>query len=165
MKHRILVVDDTEEIHELFDFILEDMNKCVNPMKVENQLDEILAGNVDCETESKVIEKELIIEHAFQGEEALEKIEKAYNDNSPYSLVFMDVRMPPGIDGIETIKRAREKYKDQEFIICTAFNNYDWNELFKTFGRNDKVLYITKPFCDTSLKQMTNYILAKVERA
>lgn len=162
MNHRILVVDDTEEIHDLFTFILQSMEKQVSPNKLESKIDDILAGT---ETSEQACEGlKFKIDHAFQGEQALNMIDKAHQSNEPYSLIYMDVRMPPGIDGIETIKRAREKYPEQEFVICTAFNNYEWEELFKLFGHNDKILYMSKPFCDTSLKQMTNYILTKVQK-
>lgn len=163
LKHRILVVDDTEEIHELFKFILKSMEKETSPSKVSNKLDSILAGNGDQDQQANGSELEISLDHAHQGEQALELIKQSYVEDNPYSLVFMDVRMPPGIDGIETIKRARENYKDLEFVICTAFNNYEWDQLYNLFGRNDKILYISKPFCDTSLKQMTNYVLSKVE--
>jgi len=164
LKHRLLVVDDTEEIHELFTFILSNMEEQCSSDKVSSKLDKILSGEDDDQSDESTNDLKLEIDHAYQGEDALNMIEKSFEDNNPYSLVYMDVRMPPGIDGIETIKRAREKYKQLEFIICTAFNNYDWEELYNLFGRNDQLLYLSKPFCDTSLKQMTNYVLSKVEK-
>lgn len=140
------------------------MESGATPKKMSNKLDSILSGGESDENASDSTELQIDLDHAHQGEEAIALVEKAYKENSPYSIVFMDVRMPPGIDGIETIKQIRDNYKDQEFVICTAFNNYEWDELYELFGRNDRILYMSKPFDDTSLKQTANYILAKYEK-
>ena len=66
------------------------------------------------------------ISDAYQGEEAVSMVEKACREGQPYALIFMDVRMPPGIDGIETVQKILEKHRDNEVVICTAYSDYSW---------------------------------------
>ena len=50
------------------------------------------------------------LDHAYQGEEAFTKVKEAEESGRPYAVLFMDVRMPPGWDGIQTIRRIWERY-------------------------------------------------------
>ena len=116
---RILIVDDTPSIHEDFRKIL------TLPEEMTQDLDQMadsLFGKTEQDAVYKTINYEL--NSAFQGEEALEMIEKAEAEGRGYSLVFMDVRMPPGLDGIKTISKIWERYPAMEIVICTAYSDY-----------------------------------------
>lgn len=139
MKHRILIVDDSEEIHELYKKIIAKMN-------------------------SLELGLEFILDHCYQGEVAVLKVRESHKSGSPYSFVMMDIRMPPGIDGIETIEKVQVDHPDTEFIVCTAFHKYDFKTLFQKFGATDRILYVTKPYNPTTMKQLTLYICSKFER-
>ncbi|OUR96698.1 hypothetical protein A9Q84_10165 [Halobacteriovorax marinus] len=139
MKHRILIVDDSEEIHELYKKTVEKMN-------------------------SKEVGMSFVLDHCFQGEVAVLKVREAHKEKCPYSLVIMDIRMPPGMDGIETIKHIRKEFPETEFIVCTAFRQYNWEDLLDIFGPTDRILYMNKPYNNTTMKQMTFYVASKYER-
>ena len=94
------------------------------------------------------------LDHAYQGEEALKMVAAAEKDNMPYALLFMDVRMPPGWDGIETIKRIWDTYPNVEVVICTAYSDYSWEEILKKVGTTDQLMFLRKPFDVISVKQM-----------
>ncbi len=136
MEHKILMVDDSEEMHELYKKIIEKMN-------------------------AKNFGMQFSLEHCFQGEVGVLKVREAYRNKDPYSLVIMDIRMPPGIDGIQTIKHIREEYPQTEFIVCTAFQQYSWEDYLEIFGPSDKILYINKPYNKTTMKQLTLYVCSK----
>ena len=112
----ILVVDDLPAIHDCFKSIL--LPDAINEAgeELDNMLDEIL-GETDSKDSFKI--PEYRIDSAFQGQEALAKVAEMQARNDPYSLIFMDVRMPPGLDGIETIRRIWEKHPHTEMVICT----------------------------------------------
>lgn len=80
-------------------------------------------------------------------------VKEAAKKGSPYALVFMDVRMPPGIDGIEAIQKIWKDYPFTEMVICTAYSDYSWDEIINNFGSTDKLLFMKKPFDATALKQ------------
>ncbi|WP_127714111.1 response regulator transcription factor [Halobacteriovorax sp. HLS] len=139
MEHRILIVDDSQEIHELYKKLIKKMN--------ESELGMTFS-----------------LDHCYQGEVAVLRVREAHKLQNPYSLVLMDVRMPPGIDGIETIQMIQKDYPLTEFLVCTSFQKYDFDTLFKKFGATDRILYVHKPYNPTTIKQLTLYVASKYAR-
>jgi len=155
--NRILIVDDTPSIHEDFRKIL------MTTDQVGQDLDDMadsLFGKTDQDPVYKDIQYQL--ESAFQGEEALKMIEQAEMEGDGYSLVFMDVRMPPGLDGIKTISRIWEQYPSMEIVICTAYSDYSWVDIIDILGPSDHLLVLKKPFDADEAQQMA---LAMTRRA
>jgi diguanylate cyclase (GGDEF)-like protein len=153
--NRILIVDDNISIHRDFKKVLS------NPRAEEKRkLAQIEKGLFnEAEIELSLEESDLDFTHyevesAFQGDEALQKVVKAYEEQHPYALIFMDVRMPPGWDGIETIARIWERYPDIEMVICTAYSDYSWEKILAQLGTTDRLLFLRKPFDTTAVKQM-----------
>lgn len=153
--HRILIVDDNESIHNDFKSIL-------NPPKIKNDklesIEKKLFGGKESTSLSCIVYK---IDDAYQGEEAIEMVELAEKENYPYSILFMDVRMPPGIDGIQTIKKIWEKQPRLEVVICTAYSDYTWDQMIKELGATDHLLFIKKPFDSTAVKQIAISLTTK----
>jgi PAS domain S-box-containing protein len=103
------------------------------------------------------------IDCVSQGEEGLKMVEESIKKKKPYSVAFIDVRMPPGIDGIETISKIWEIYPDLQIVICTAYSDYSWEELFNKFGHTDKLLILKKPFDNIEVRQLTHNLCKKWE--
>jgi len=154
---RILIVDDTPSIHEDFRKILTLPDEMGEDL---NQMADSLFGSTGQDAVYKTISYEL--NSAFQGEEALEMIESAEAEGRGYSLVFMDVRMPPGLDGIKTISRIWERYPSMEIVICTAYSDYSWGDIVDILGPSDHLLVLKKPFDADEAQQMA---LAMTRRA
>ncbi|MBD3616084.1 MAG: response regulator [Gracilimonas sp.] len=147
---RILVVDDNVSIHEDIESILVPRTG-VGEKELQELEDELFAADG---SESHALDDVIYdINHAYQGEEALELADRAAENGSPYSLIFMDVRMPPGMDGIQAIKKIWEKHRDTEIVICTAYSDYSWEDILSELGTSDKLLFMKKPFDATALKQ------------
>jgi signal transduction histidine kinase len=81
-------------------------------------------------------------------------IKKAMADGGPYALAFVDMRMPPGWDGLETIEHAWKECADLQVVICTAYSDYPWNEISKRLGASENVLVLKKPFDNVEVSQM-----------
>ncbi len=147
---RILIVDDNPSIHEDFEKILP-----TQPRR-ERHLDELLQEFLDEEAEERPAQllTSYEIDHAYQGEEALERIREAETQGRPYAVLFVDVRMPPGWDGIETIKRIWKEFPHNEVVICTAYSDYSWEEILEQLGTSDQLQFTRKPFDVVSIKQM-----------
>lgn len=148
--NRILLVDDNESIHEDIESIL-----AANQISNDNSLLTIendLFGET-AESAGVMTDIGFQIDHAYHGDEALEKVKIAEAEGKPYSLVFMDVRMPPGMNGIETIQKIWENHPYIEMVICTAYSDYSWEEIINNLGKSDKLLFMKKPFDATALKQ------------
>jgi two-component system, sensor histidine kinase and response regulator len=145
--HRILVIDDNKAIHEDFRKIL------TRPKAPSNELVEAeaaLFGDVIPQIELP----EFQIDSGFQGQEGLNFIEKSLEENHPYALAFVDVRMPPGWDGVETTAKIWEKYPDLQVVICTAYSDYSWEEMLKKLGYSDRLIILKKPFDNVEVLQL-----------
>jgi len=155
---RILIVDDNESIHNDFNKVL--LGK--NQDKLRN-VEMALFGEDDPDLELDEPQVEYRIDHAFQGEDAIEMVDRAYEENDPYSLIFMDVRMPPGMDGIKAASKIWQKHPDPELVICTAHSDYTWGEIVKEVGASGKLQFLRKPFDMVTVQQMALSCSKKIE--
>lgn len=149
VNRHILIVDDNESIHTDIETVLLDSAERVNPEL--RKLEQKLFGN-----DLKMAHEHslnYVINHAYQGEEAVKMVEEANKNESPFALVYMDVRMPPGMDGIEATKKIWDIAPNTEIVICTAYSDYSWEEITGRLGSTDKLLFMKKPFDPTALKQ------------
>jgi len=149
---RIIIIDDNPAIHT--DFI-----KTLTSMSSSTELDalnEQLFGNktADSTSQQAILLPKFQIDTATQGKEGVEQILEAIKQGNPYSLAFVDIRMPPGWDGIETIKHIWELEKDIQIVICTAYSDYTWEETIAELGQTDNLLILKKPFDHIAVRQL-----------
>src|ERR1700738_3258721 len=145
--NRILVIDDNRAIHDDFRKIL------IKPSHRPNDLEEdeeTLFGDTTVKFQMPIFE----IDSAYQGQEGLDLIEKSLLEGRPYSLAFVDVRMPPGWDGIETTCKIWEKYPDLQVVICTAYADYSWEEVLRKLGSSERMVILKKPFDNIEVLQL-----------
>ena len=121
INRRILIVDDTASIHE-------DFAKILSPPSIEDD-SLISAENALFGTPVSVSLQNFVIDSAFQGREALDKVETALANDSPYAMAFIDMRMPPGWDGLETIERLWQVDPKLQVALCTAYSDYSWEDI------------------------------------
>jgi two-component system, sensor histidine kinase and response regulator len=145
--HRILVIDDNRSIHDDFRKIL------IKASQLPNDLSEDEAALFGDEEQIFAWPK-FEIDSAYQGQEGLSLIEKSLLEGRPYALAFVDVRMPPGWDGIETTCKIWEKYPDLQVVICTAYSDYSWEEMLRTLGYSDRMVILKKPFDNIEVLQL-----------
>jgi len=145
---RILVIDDNESIHKDFREILE-----VGGSKTA-ALDEARSAVLG-DTATKASELEgFEIDSVFQGQEGLEKVKQALVEDRPYAMAFVDVRMPPGWNGIETIGHLWAEYPELQVVICTAYSDYQWSDIIDKLGQTDQLLILKKPFDNVEVRQL-----------
>ena len=144
--HRILVIDDNRAIHEDFKKIL-----CKKRGPDTLAADEAALFG---EEAPKLELPEFQIDSAFQGQEGLDLIEKSLAENRPYAMAFVDVRMPPGWDGVETTAKIWQKYPDLQVVICTAYSDYSWEDMLKKLGYSDRLVILKKPFDNIEVMQL-----------
>ena len=101
------------------------------------------------------------IDSAMQGREGLAMVQQAVEAGRPYATAFVDVRMPPGWDGIETVARMWEVQPDLQVVICTAYSDYSWEEMMRRFGRSDNLLILKKPFDNVEVLQLAHALTRK----
>jgi two-component system NtrC family sensor kinase len=144
---RVLIVDDNSAIHEDFRKILSP--PAAGGMLAEHEASLFGDGGADCDPIA------VTLDFAYQGEEGLAMVRRAVQEEEPYAMAFVDVRMPPGWDGIETTARLWEADKQLQVVICTAYTDYSWEAIIHRLGRSDSLLILKKPFDNIEVRQLT----------
>jgi len=161
LRHRILVVDDNESIRDDFRSILENLE----PTNVDNALGKleaaILKPTTKPENQNGPPLPNYELGFASQGKEGLEKVRRALAEGKPYALAFVDMRMPPGWDGLETIERIWAEDPELQVVICTAFSDYSWSDMYAKFGATQNLLILKKPFDTDEVRQMAGALTQK----
>lgn len=153
---RILIVDDSRAIHDDFRKILARKGGGHGDRSGGGEL-----VGVPAEPSAAGFE----LDSAYQGDEALGMIRKAAAEQRPYALAFIDVRMPPGWDGIETAEKILPVDPDLQIVICTAYSDYSWSGMAARLGRSDRLVILKKPFDNIEVLQLAEAFTRKWELA
>ena len=137
---RILLVDDNLAIHQDFQDILDS----------REPTDGTRCDAIDFDVDS-----------AMQGREALELVKRAVQEKRPYAMAFVDVRMPPGWDGIETIEHLWSIDPALQIVLCTAYSDYSWEKMAARLGINDKLIILKKPFDNIEVIHLARALTSK----
>ncbi|MFT6620613.1 MAG: DNA-binding NtrC family response regulator, partial [Limisphaerales bacterium] len=143
-----MVVDDNVAIHADFRKILMPKDPGMSDM---SEAEAALFGD---EMPAEVAETNYEVDSATQGEEGLHLVRKSLQEKRPYALAFVDVRMPPGWDGIETIGQIWKVDPTLQVVICTAYSDYSWEEMVSKLGRSANLLILKKPFDSVAVHQL-----------
>jgi PAS domain S-box-containing protein len=149
---RILVIDDNRAIHS-------DFRKILCPA-VDEQLEGLetaLFGPQEASVKPPVFE----MDSAYQGQEGLAMLEQAQQEGRPYWMAFVDVRMPPGWDGVETISRLWQAAPDLQAVICTAYSDYSWSSMTARLKQRDRLVILKKPFDAVEVLQLAAALTEK----
>jgi signal transduction histidine kinase/BarA-like signal transduction histidine kinase len=150
---RILVVDDNRSIHSDFQKILADERNTDKARAMEAAL----FGEPSDTRQTLRFE----LDSAYQGKDGLEMVQRAIAEGRPYAMAFMDVRMPPGWDGIETTARIWEIDPEMQIVICTAYSDYSWDQMGEKLGQSDKLVILKKPFDNIEALQLATALTEK----
>ncbi|MGS0740393.1 diguanylate cyclase domain-containing protein [Glaciimonas sp. GG7] len=149
---RILLIDDLPSIHEDFRKILWGANAA-------SELDDDEAALFGTAAPISAITFEL--DSAYQGQEAMLKVSTSLEHGLPYAMAFVDMRMPPGWNGVETIKHLWQADPRLQIVICTAYSDYSWEEILSQLDVCDRLLILKKPFDNIEVFQLANALTTK----
>ncbi|MFO1497880.1 MAG: hypothetical protein U1G07_05715 [Verrucomicrobiota bacterium] len=149
---RILIIDDTREIHEDFRKIL-----TKTATKELDAVQDALFGP------GSLVHKQphFVLDSAYQGEEGVDCLRKSLSEGLRYALAFVDIRMPPGWDGVETVSRLWGIDPELQIVLCTAYSDYSWDELSKRLGMTDNLVILKKPFDNIEVLQLAHALTTK----
>ena len=135
----ILVIDDNDAIHRDFDKILGMLN--ADDLADElGALDAELFGDLNDTVEEPKISFTLV--HASQGKEGFERLQEATSKGESFGVAFVDMTMPPGWDGVETIENLWKVDPHLQVVICTAFSDHSWDDISQRLGKTDRLLVL-----------------------
>lgn len=147
---RVLVIDDEPIVHEAFRRVLAAKTADDSALEaLEAQIFGQAAGDGP-----KPVPPVFELTLASQGEEGWALAEAAVRQKRPFSVAFVDMRMPPGWDGLQTIERLWQVDPELEVVICSAYSDHPWETLMARLGSSDHLLILKKPFDDVEVRQL-----------
>lgn len=154
---RILVVDDNRAIHD-------DFKKILQPGAEAHALHEARALLFGGESMLKALGN-FELDYADQGQSGLALVQLARQEGRPYAMAFVDMRMPPGWDGLETIEHLWAVDQEIQTVICTAYTDHSWDDIIQRLGHDDRLLILQKPFSSIEVSQLAASLTRKWELA
>ena len=154
---RLLVADDELDVHEAYRRVFQEFlasNRHQTPSKLDELSAQLFADASapgPSNGDACVIED---INYHRQGEEAVAAVKSACAEGRPFTLAFLDMRMPPGIDGLETARRIRAIDPEVNILIVTGYSDHRPAEIARVVGSPDKLFYFMKPFEPSELQQL-----------
>ena len=148
------MIDDNEAIHR-------DFRKILSPDSTGKAALESASAALFGDTGPAAAVLSFEIDCASQGQEGLHCVRQAIAEGRPYAMAFVDMRMPPGWDGIQTISHIWAEYPDLEIVICTAYSDYTLDEMVRVLGETDRMLILKKPFDTIEVIQLARALTEK----
>ena len=155
LQSKILLVDDNPDILADFAKIL----RRPPPTIALDSLERLALGDAPARADPQSGHYEL--EFASQGAEALARVQTAVLSNEPFALAFVDMRMPPGWDGLQTTERLWQADPGLQVVICSAYSDYDWDDVLVRLKQPDNLLIVKKPFDAIEILQSANALTGK----
>ena len=152
---RLLIIDDNRSIHD-------DFRKILVRKEASSRLDEVSAEIFgEGPPVDACVGNNFQLDSAYQGRDGLALVKQAVGLDARYAMAFVDVRMPPGWDGVETTARIWEADPDLQVVICTAYSDCSWDDMLKKLGRSDRLVILKKPFDSIEVLQLANSLSRK----
>ncbi|MEE3078728.1 MAG: hybrid sensor histidine kinase/response regulator [Bdellovibrionota bacterium] len=153
MKSKILIIDDEVEILNVYERIFTpEETLSIDSLNFLDSEEAYEKSNLFQTQEYEVL-------RAVSGLEGVE-LAKKYED---IKVAFIDMRMPPGINGAETAKLIREINPKIEIVIVTAYSDINLGDIVKLVGSPDKLLYLRKPFASEEIEQIALNLVTKYD--
>ena len=159
--YRILVIDDTPSIHDDFRKIL---TPSTAPAEGSARV-KSLATAIFGKTNLPPAPIRFTVDSAMQGEEGLGRVIDALAEDRPYAVAFVDMRIPPGWDGLETIRHLWATDPELQIVICTAYSDHSWTAISERLGHSDNLLILKKPFDHIEALQLAHSLARKWQLA
>lgn len=156
LRQKILVVDDDPQVLSAYREVL------VAPVDEVADLMELLSDSPQQEEESSDPSEREVVE-AKSAAEAISLVENAVDQKDPFTVIFIDIRMPPGMDGVECAVRLKEIDRRAYIVLVSAYADYSLEQIRST-PLEDRFLYLRKPFIAEELNQIARTLSCFWER-
>ena len=151
---RVLVIDDNKAIHD-------DFRKILSPDEPTRAALDVTETALFGDPVNEEPQPQFEIDSAYQGPEGVARVEEALAARRPYAMAFVDMRMPPGWDGIKTAQEILAVDSEIQIVICTAYSAYSWNEISEQIGSSDRMAILKKPFDALEALRLANALTEK----
>jgi signal transduction histidine kinase len=151
---RVLVIDDNRSVQDDFRKILSPATATVAALEAEE-------AAVFGRSGGGIEHAQFEVDSAYQGQEGVSLVKEALEAGRPYAMAYVDVRMPPGWDGVETTQRIWAMDPEIQIVLCTAYSDYAWYDIFEKIGDRDGLVILKKPFDSVEAVQLAHALTEK----
>lgn len=152
---RLLVIDDQQEIHDTFARIFSPAGDDDAALEAfESRFLSVDADHPASARRTTTGQPRYELAFAHSGEQAIDLVRESARNGVPYSVAFVDMRMPLGWDGLETTERLWKIDPSLQVVICTAHSDHQWGDVLRRLGYTDRLLLIKKPFESDEVRQL-----------
>jgi diguanylate cyclase (GGDEF)-like protein len=155
--NRVLVVDDDALLIGEYVRCLGEDFEPDNATTTLTDLENVLFGEETDERGAARFE----VHSRNQGDAAVDAVRNAVATESPYAIVFIDIRMPPGMDGIEAARQIRALDPNINIVIVTGSMSIEAESLIKEIPPSDKIFFFKKPFHAVECRQLAAALCGK----
>ena len=156
---RVLVADDDANVLDAYRRVLDGLTAGAGSVTSElDTLSDELFGGLVADVPDALLGD---VVYCRQGEQAVREVEEARRCGRPFAIVFLDMRMPPGIDGLETARRIRNVDPDTNIVIVTGYSDHKPAEIAAAVGRPERLFYLLKPFDGGELQQLATALATR----
>jgi diguanylate cyclase (GGDEF)-like protein len=154
---RVLVVDDEPSVRDAYRQVLTESDVSQEVEGFHELRSRLFKRTAAGRTRGKASVHGSTFEPVFcdQAPAAVAAVKEALARNQPFAVVFLDMRMPPGPDGVWAATQIREMDPAVEIVICTAYSDTDPSDIGSAVPPEDKLSYLQKPFHPHEVRQMT----------
>lgn len=145
---KVLVADDDEHVLECYTEAFADDEPASRARALDALEAELFDPEVDIEDQPK-----FDIVQCKQGDDAITFAAEAHKQGEPFDVVILDVRMPPGIDGVEAGSRIRKLDPDVEIVFVSGYSDIPLQELQRRVPPPIRLHYFNKPLSFTQLAE------------
>jgi diguanylate cyclase (GGDEF)-like protein len=160
---RVLVADDEVAVRDAYRQILLEADMSGETAVFRNLRDRLFTKPVADQAIKKLSSRNTIFVPVFceGAEAAVAAVREAVAADDPFAVAFLDMRMPPGPDGVWAAARIRELDPAIEIVLCTAYSDVDPAEMSSIVPPEEKLSYLQKPFHPHEIRQMTISLASK----
>jgi len=153
---RVLAVDDEELTLELY-------QETLAPDEPSGRGDRqnLEAALFGAATGDRAVQPAFDLTTCSQGGDAIAEVHKALADDRPFAVIFLDMRMPPGPNGVETGKQIRAASSDAYIVIVTAYSDVRPADIARHVPPADRLLCVQKPFSPAQMRELAAELGAK----
>jgi diguanylate cyclase (GGDEF)-like protein len=154
---RVLVADDEAVVRDSYREILREPDVSQDLAAFRNLRSRLFTKQSAEEPAERTHRPVPSFEPSFvdSAEAAVAAVREALAADRPFAVVFLDMRMPPGPDGVWAAARIREMDPAIEIVVCTAYSDADPGQIGSIVPPEEKLSYLQKPFHPHEIRQMT----------
>jgi diguanylate cyclase len=160
---RVLIADDEAEVRDAYREILSDADMSSETAVFHNLRERLFNKATQEQLARNISPSETTFTPVFceGAEAAVAAVRGALAAEDPFAVAFLDMRMPPGPDGVWAAARIRELDPAIEIVVCTAYSDIDPRDIGGMVPPEEKLSYLQKPFHPHEIRQMTISLASK----